>query len=776
MLAVILLTLGCSGGSDSNPVSSDISHTPLQSAEINQPSSTFVWGFYDVAINTETQEWSVVPNRTVAGTLNIIPFINLKPAYFTLTILDIDYDAMWNDVDVNFNITHPLGNLSMYSLYDVRGVMFTDGSKTMDYGNGLVYGRKNVDQYIFNDPIPNDFPDDYTGGAPDGYTRWFNPTEFTVEGLLGYTPGNFSTPDLATATLNPYKYFADGLGPYDDAFEFLADNSHNGIFSGTDAKSRNYYIRFPLTKWVKFNYGILADWEGEDPVLHHPSNAEEPVVAGVSAGDGVYYAGPSNNGGYLTLDLNIIDWDASVNESGYVDDYTIKIDSTVLSNTYTFDSYDMVPVASGDNWHTYHVNILADDVKGTTNQEFWVIAESNGNTYANIFGIPNSVEDEILAAFFRYDLSVSSTPDNWPPEIIAIGDDTPYSPYKNPVDHYDTAITYSVLFYDPDPGDTHEITWFIVKEGLDILPWDQITMPVNWSLYPSAYYDIYCFVDDGTVEVRSDPFYILKNTEPVVDGVYGDDYPLAIVPSSYYVSVTDPDIFSDITCKWTLTDMVSGTPVSGYNQVSLGPDDEFVVDWDAIGAGDNHDYKIDCNVYDEITSVSADTLFLTTTYDIFYANFENGEEGMFVQWEQYPTYPNRRWRHEAIDGIWRESLGGVGTYSAGARSRLSTPTFSVPSGISEVRLAVRQHSGTMETGDRCYLQYATAATNFATLTYWSTLIHGSYDFSVVETWTLPASMIGKTNAAIGFYFSADTDYSYIGIGWDLREVRVYVVP
>lgn len=47
------------------------------------------------------------------------------------------------------------------------------------------------------------------------------------------------------AHLNPYKYYAQGLGPDDDAWEFLASSSNNdGLFQSADGRLME--LEFPL--------------------------------------------------------------------------------------------------------------------------------------------------------------------------------------------------------------------------------------------------------------------------------------------------------------------------------------------------------------------------------------------------------------------------------------------------------------------------------------------------------------------------------------------------
>ena len=204
--------------------------------------------------------------------------------------------------------------MTQYNGYDVRGVFMGDGSGTL-VTDGLKYPQFGIDQVQIADPDP---PFDNSGSA-DGYTRWFNRTEFFQGGmpLLNYTPGNLASPGFSgNATLCPYRYFADSLGTSDNLWEFLDDHSDlNGVFSSGATNTRNYYLRFPDTKGVVYGYAVIANWEGTDPGSH-PSNAIETVACDIVEESHVYYVDPSDNGGNFILDISLFDWGEHILDGG----------------------------------------------------------------------------------------------------------------------------------------------------------------------------------------------------------------------------------------------------------------------------------------------------------------------------------------------------------------------------------------------------------------------------------------------------------------------------
>ncbi|MFH1677156.1 MAG: hypothetical protein ABIC40_09040 [bacterium] len=782
IIAAILLALvsfGCSKGHGGfqNPVTPSTDTGLAQSSNPGDISETHLWGYYDVMIDLASQTAIAEPNRNVMFTANVTTFINSKPANLSFDIVNTPVTANWIDVDIDVSITHPFATLPQYKGYDVRGVFIGDGSDAMDYNHALKYAVAGVDQTMLDDPSP-ELPFDPPGGSPDGYTRWYNPGEFSTPGLFGYLPGKIASPGYSgTATLNPYKYFADGLGKNDSAFDFLTLTGDHGVFSNGTTNTRNYYIRFPKTKGLKFCYAVIADWKSELPE-DHPSNAIEALTASVTLTDNVYYSDPTLNGGYIIMDVSLFDWGSSVNESGYMDDYNLKVESNVLYDTYNFDTWDMTPIGGNEAYSTYHVEIEADNVKGTKGNEFWLIAECPGSDYENELGVTNDANGDTLAAFFRYDINVSATAPNYPPVITGIEDDIiGGGSYKSPVDFYDNNVTYTVLFTDPDIDDTHTISWYIVDFGTAPSLSDEVTMPVDWSTYNAGQYEIHVYIKDGTFTVHGGPYPITMNTTPVINsGVTGNASPLLVNTETYSVDAFDPDNGQTLSYSWTVTDLSTGNPLSGYDGVPGDGAGSLDVDWKAIGATDDHDYEIDCTVDDSMIEVDADTLAVTTTVNLYFANFQNGNGGMEVVYNAYPD-PGL-WTYDPSYDVWKES-GFVYTstmYYQYARTRMRTPIFSVPAGITQVRVDLRQWYQTAESGDPCYLQYTTnGGTAWTNITsYW--LAGGSSGYDLVQTYNVPAAIINKTNAAIGFYFSSNYNSNYIGVGWNIREIRVYIVP
>ncbi len=426
LLVCLTVALGCSnvGGTNGNPIfpasGGDLTDGAIRAGQRQM----HLWGYWDVYIDVEKQAVEATLNRSAMFTANVVTFLNNPVTNLKFKIYGTPVTADYVDVDIDVTIVHPFPGLHQYDGYDVRGVFMGVGSQTMSYGDNLQYAAYDADQtmYDFNDkdtlPYTDPYGDDLVG-MPDGYTRWFNASEFTFKGLFGYTQGKLATPNyqsMLTATLNPYKYFADGLGPQDDLWTWLNANADsNGAFTAGISNTRNYYLRFPTANGVKYGYAVVASWKGEAPE-DHPANAPEAAACAVTITPDIYYEDPTHKGGDLIMDIDLWGWDYQPS--------TIFVESTVLSAVHEFDASEMTPVGGDDNFSTYHAEIPADSVEGLEGNEFWVIAEYGDLDYTCDFAPPGGAPEAPLAAFFRYDLEV--LPESPCPDPTVTGIDPDY--------------------------------------------------------------------------------------------------------------------------------------------------------------------------------------------------------------------------------------------------------------------------------------------------------------------------------------------------------------
>lgn len=393
LLIVLAMTasvlMSCAGG---NSISPDLDTTADK--RINASASpTNLWGLYEISIDTETMEVTSVPLRTPQYNTNVVTFLNNKPANLSFKMNGVTPGPGYSDVNLDVSITHPIAGQAGFRGYDVRGILIGNGSSTLPYDTTLKYPKIGTDQILIN---------------ADGYTRWFNPGEFTSPGLFGYLKGIYASNFTPTSNINGYKYFADNLLAGADLWSFLLSTADNGVFGSGVKNTRNYQIRFPSSTGIKFAYAVVAGWKGATPDKHPGNSVESPQIFATVTPD-VWYKGPGDFGGMLKTDISVFDWNASLS-GGIMMAYTIKIDSTVLSSTYTANMFEMTPTASGSGYYTYHIEIPATNVTSATGNEMWVIIEYAGQTYSNPFGVPNGTGGDSIATYMRFPVPTTDPP------------------------------------------------------------------------------------------------------------------------------------------------------------------------------------------------------------------------------------------------------------------------------------------------------------------------------------------------------------------------------
>ncbi|HEX9745625.1 MAG TPA: hypothetical protein VGB30_09380 [bacterium] len=383
-IVIVFFAISCSSGGNT-PVIPDNTGTNLTGNSAVETTGSdqgnYLWGYYSVYIDVENQTVEYVAKRTTMFNANVVTFLNGNPAALQFDINDTPVGPDYIDVDIDVTIVHPIPGLTQYNGYDVMGVFIGDGSGSV---NGLATPANGTDQYLFN---------------ADGYTRWFNPSEFGGElPLMSFTDGIFASKEYSgSSVVNPYKYFADGLGASDDLWSFLTSTSDNGVFASGSSNTRNYLLRFPNSAGVLYDYTVVASWQGEDPA-DHPANTTEAVAISTTQTPDVFYVPDgSDQGGSLILDIDVFGWE--------IQPTSLAIESTVFSGQQEFDAGTVV-TGGNDQFSTYHVEI-AEDGSTTSNygNEFWVILKYDGYDYTNEFGVSNSASAP-LAGYFRSDMEV----------------------------------------------------------------------------------------------------------------------------------------------------------------------------------------------------------------------------------------------------------------------------------------------------------------------------------------------------------------------------------
>jgi hypothetical protein len=375
-----------------------------------------LWGYYDVYFDLENGTVEAVPNRDVMFTANVVQFVN-NPAsnlQFLIHGTPVDPGGAWIDVDIDVAISHPFPGLHQYDGWDVRGVFIGEGSGNMAYDTDLWYamaGDQEMYDYDLGDDPDIGYLDPWDGlvGMPDGYTRWWNAAEFTDPGPLGFTEGALASLGYTgSATLNPYKYYCDGIGPAEKLWEWLNTSPNadeRGIFTAGSTNTRNYYLRFPTPDPnVNYDYAITATW-GEAPAEPPPmyiENCPEAVTCTISVTDNIYYVDDTDYGGNLIADVDVWGWpQESVVPSDIWQPSTVWVESEVFAAPVQFVD---PPTPGGDNYSTWSCDLPTDVITQNGYVDLWVIAEYSGLDYTCAY--PAAAPADPLAAFFRFELYI----------------------------------------------------------------------------------------------------------------------------------------------------------------------------------------------------------------------------------------------------------------------------------------------------------------------------------------------------------------------------------
>jgi len=284
----IVITAGCSRTAI-EPVSTDM-RVSGQNESTRQ-----LWGFWDVEVIPDgngSAEIIFTPMHSAQVHMNVVGLmeagggaaVGIEPP---VTLVD-------GVLDVNIVLTHPFSGLDKFSGFDVRGILI---------GHGSVGG--------FSDLLFYAGPSDMQLTNADGHSRLWNPSEYTGS---GYVDGKLSVPDAIanySATLNPYKYFADDLTANEAIPDML--KVKRGAFTAGASNVRHYTIKLG-DKGLSFQYAIDANWWAPtEPVVVPDSfpveraNCPEPYHMEVTMTPGIH-----GEGGSTDIVCDVYDWQKDV--------------------------------------------------------------------------------------------------------------------------------------------------------------------------------------------------------------------------------------------------------------------------------------------------------------------------------------------------------------------------------------------------------------------------------------------------------------------------------
>lgn len=423
--------LGCSG--NSFPLVPDMTADRTSSEKANV-SHRDLWGWWSVSIDPAGWQVEIIPLRSAMFRANVTQW--MQPPVGKLSNLKIDVvDTSTYLTDgrilVDVSLTHPFPGLAEYTGFDVNGVFINDGTVADSLDSSILYTIDSSSAAVLLNA--------------DGYTRWFNYPEFKGGlPILGYTPGKLGNMPAPSATLNPYKYFADGLGFNDNLFEFIAGNiAKRNVFSAGVTNKRRYDLQFSMSGGAPallFQYAVAASWEpGDRKLSGNPdvwdvpgdfpisANQAEPFAIKVDSSDStLYYENSTSKGGKLIADIEVFDWDALNPSTPLVEISKITLSACGSCNKYPIahtlegSALEMarVPGSGGPVSSVWHVEISGVAPAASGQAPFLVTVEpKNPPSYDQGFVTP--IPDGHLAAYVLAWVNIGITPDCIPPTASA---------------------------------------------------------------------------------------------------------------------------------------------------------------------------------------------------------------------------------------------------------------------------------------------------------------------------------------------------------------------
>lgn len=348
-------------------------------------------GYYDIVFDRSTEEIEVIPVRNSDLHLNITNVINATLG-LGITLIPGESNVAEGLISFDMSLTHPFPLNPEFTAFDMKGIIMSPGS--MNVG-GLIFADHNESR------VEN----------ADGYTRWWNPAEFTTPGVFGYSQGLIAngTPAQLTATVNPYKLFADVLQPTDSlspvSAEPLGNPQGRAVFTAGSTNTRRYRMRFEMNPDIQiiFGYAIDVCWDlpSPNPPADIPNdfpmtaNSNEAFrIAFASALNNLYYDVESGvGGGVLRLNINIQDWQGIYNGN-----ISNEISSITLKSPDLFTA-DATPALQSETGTVafYYADLtgLAVPSRPGLNQLICEVVSSDGTTYKQ--AVPPAPEVAVAA-------------------------------------------------------------------------------------------------------------------------------------------------------------------------------------------------------------------------------------------------------------------------------------------------------------------------------------------------------------------------------------------
>ncbi len=436
---------GCQGHNSSNPLLPLPEHSSTASFDSG---NHLMWGLYQFYGDMLQGTVEVIPLRGVDIHLNTLAFLEPPPMQYLWVDGPIKING--TQLDLTIALKHPFYGHNEYTGFDVKGIMIANGHQANYLSTQINMASKDEIRLI----------------NADGYTRWWAPVYFENHSAMpvkNYTDGLLGTPNSEAqflASINPYKYFCDDLGPDDDVSQM--DLSKRGMFTSTKVNKRRYLINVPTDEFV-FNYAVDASWAQPStmPVVNLPDDF--PLSANQLEGfhidveqvsNTIYYDGEYGGGG-LSLNITVYQWrPASTIRRVFFEGATVIAPHDSLA-----------PIAEGSGWAKYNVHTSFAAPISTDPIDLIIGVESN-------IDIADLETYELKpTVFIDYEVTVgTSAPPGTPGTLKGIR--------MNPIEPNPLPVDYP----KPEVRDWHQ-----VLEYEDCNYYESVDGGKTWQFYPDAF-------------------------------------------------------------------------------------------------------------------------------------------------------------------------------------------------------------------------------------------------------------------------------------------------
>ncbi len=403
-LFIITVAIGCSGGNGSqSPVLPGTDNETVGS-ELNNPGGHVTLGLYQFTADKAKETLDITPLRTSQFHLNALPFLE-PPPLVNLTLESLHFDG--DMVEADIGLRHPFVGLTEFTGFDVSGILITDGSYSGFNDTSIRYAGPG-DTRLLN---------------PDGYGRWWNPSEFPVNPpakMYGYNDGLLGTADAIghyNSTLNAYKYFCDDLADPDSPMSDVTQ-ANRGMFSAGQKNIRHYSIH--LGAGLVFNYAIDECWQfpngnypWEAPAdFGEKANRVEPWNIVVDETGNTLYYDNGDTGGELNLSIDVYDWYHAEGNALYVE----------AANGIIPQVGPIAPTGGGEGYSTYAVDITEAYPTGAGDLNLLITVETEEEDFGGYINGTNT------SAYMIYTTQVGDTAPTQPEDPVIVDDHGAFGP------------------------------------------------------------------------------------------------------------------------------------------------------------------------------------------------------------------------------------------------------------------------------------------------------------------------------------------------------------